>query len=238
MAAKTGRATAGKQVLAAVRAFSDDLLVDEERAFLDIDRGFRAALPAASKALDRSLARAGGNVSRLRSNTTLRNALLAGQREASERAAAVIGALYATAAGRAYDAIEKELVICEGTLGPRFKGTAAAAVSLVRDGDDTALTQWVQDTVGQDATQARDEFQRDVAAQISAESGGTADPARLVARILSEKPLGYRGHTGVGVWWRPASTLRATARGVSIGVANEVRMASMEAFNQVADARG
>lgn len=230
---KPRRADAGREVVRLADAFSARLLAEEEACFARIDREFRRPVSALQADLRARLAAVDGSVARLRSDLRLRELLVANARSAAEACGAHVMALGATAARMAFDSIQAELTWCERTLPAAYQGLAEEATSQARTAMDHTLggaaTEWAATATG-----AVSRFADQVVIQIAAEE----EPDRLMKRLFSETPAGLRGFGGRGVWWRTPSSLKDSARWVSIQTANRCRNSAMQAFNDRGAVRG
>lgn len=225
---RPARRSAGVDIRALAGRLSDRLLVEETRAFAEIDLAFMDGLTRAVVGFQShptvTMLVSPAFADRFERDT--RRALLATV-EAVER-------LVDRSVAAAVRSILKELTICEEAGPRRARGTAMKGATeagqdreaLVRD----ALASYQEgfDTV---AAAARIQALEQVGIVIAR----SESRAQLQDRLFSPTPLGVIGNGGRGVWWRTPATLKAMARARSIDAVNVTRLTAMRGMNAAAN---
>lgn len=224
----------GRQVRSLVEQFSDTLLAEEEKCFARIDAAFRSGVGDLPADVRSRLARVAGDPKRLKSETPLQNRILRGQQRSCEEAGEAARRLVEDSERLAYAAIGRELRVCEGTLGRRYRGLTAEAVQAAQE-QGASLVDASATDFAPAATAAIGRFRTQMLAQF----GRAADEREILARLFTESRVrGVRGFTSRGVWWWTPTDLKAEARAWSIKAANTARTEAMRQFNVLGAERG
>lgn len=214
---KVTKNRATREIRAAAGRLSAGLLGHENVAFAGIGRSF-ADIPEIRMR----------TVKGLRNNWDARTELVDAFRVCLFDAQEHVVRLSQLAAGRGLAAVKAELLWCERALPARYRGLTAEAASRVKTSGIAAGRVWVWRA---EVAQTPMWFQQALTHQL----GQAADMDELKQRLFSRTPAKIRGHAQTGVWWLPLSSITAAARAVSIGTANDVKVAVMTEFNRLAD---
>jgi hypothetical protein len=209
---------------------SDDLLVVEEAAFLDLGTSFDQATGNVN-AIVTTVLKQGVVAAQQRGNTKAR--YVAQLRSQCDRAIELGDGLFETTYDKALKAVGEQLGMIETTLTRKFRGVSDQGVT-------TVVHEIVDDVNAEYAVRVADTLI--VGAQswdleLQAE-GASTQGDRLVQRVLARSSVrGVVRHTGKGIWWKAFDTLVRDMRELSIGLSNQVTKRAIEGMNAAAEVR-
>lgn len=223
-------------MLALVERLSDDLLVEEQAAFVGIEMPFaqrqsevEAVTVAAVKR--RGLAALGADDVWLeRVSHLCGEAILAADQTTLD--------LHERTWDLTRESIEDQLLVCESSVPKRLSGVALDGCSRVdevrADLISEAARAWAEGRVT-----ALQTFGQEVARQVDmARLYDKANPDRTLGRFTSPDALHIQGCAGRGAWWRPVATLQRYARESAISLSNRIASVATTGMNEAAAARG
>jgi hypothetical protein len=232
LAGKADRRDAGRKVAEIAQAFSDSLLADEVSTFAVIDQRLRVKVDTARSAVLEAGRRVKGDVARLPSQAAMFATVVAQHRAGVAAGVPEVRGLARTASEKARGSIQRELFVCQTTLGGKYDGLAAESLKATR-GQTSASVEFYVGQYVMAAGAANDALEGLARQQVRA----AQSVEEVVERLFSPEPLRLPGNGGRGVWWQSTSTLHAAARHVAISVANQVRQDAMIAFDDIGSER-
>lgn len=233
MPRKLGRGAASRQVLSITAAFDDVLLGVENQAVADLGMELGAKVGPARREVERALVQYRSDVTKLRNASSMRTTVYGLHSAGLAAGIQIVGVLASEAVDASLKSLYQELLVCEATLAPRFKGLARVAVgygSTVSDEISSAGTAAYRAAV----TSAAPAFKGEMLLQIKAATDGD----ELLARLFSPVTVSARGFNRKGIWWSALAPLQSAARGVATESANLIRQSTFHVFNEVGRAHG
>lgn len=229
------RRSAGDGVLDLTERLSDDLLVEEHAAFIQIEVPFAARAEYIGRLTVAAIDKIGiPNMPTARRWRTLVMEEAAGCR--AEAGPALAG-LLERSADLALDSVDAQLRLCEETVSKKYAHITDEAIRFAEDQRD-AVMQQARIAFAAAEVQAGLQFATDLDEQVQMATLFDVDnPDRLAARMVHVEPLRAVGLSGRGVWWRQVATLQRHAREVSIAMVNLIIEAAMTGFNEAGNRR-
>lgn len=225
-----GRRSAGRRVVQAAERLSDAMLDAEEQCFDRLVRIVDDVAPEMEWHLRRWLGRGALIAS---NDRRMLDALAVLFVEVAEQSAVPIRALLEETADLTVVATARQLDACEASLAKRFEGVADAG-TVAAMGRRAGLVVEAADRYATIASERTSRGVPEVVEQLMYAALYEDDVDSMVARVVSPTRVGLLGRSGAGVLYGVVSTLKRAARGLSIGVSNELIEAGMGGFNAYA----
>jgi hypothetical protein len=229
---KLGRGAASRQVLAITAAFDDALLEVENQAVGELGVELGAKVGPARREVERALLQY-RDIAKLRNAASMRATVYGLHSAGLAAGIQIVGVLATETVDASLKSLYQELLVCESTLAPRFKGLARIAVgygSTVADEITSNATAAYRAAV----TASSPAFKGALLMQIKAATDGD----ELLARLFSPVTVSARGFNRKGVWWSALAPLQSTARIAATESANLIRQSTFHVFNEVGNAHG
>lgn len=236
MSPQRARRSAGNAVLALVERLSDDLLVEEQAAFVGIEVPFGQRQADVDAVIVSTLKRHGLDGLNEDGDWLARLSSMCG--EAILACDQAVLALHERAWDLTRESVQDQLLICEASAAKRMSGIAldgcASADEVRADLLSEATRGWAEGRVS-----ALQTLGYEVARQIDmAVLYDKASPDRTLGRFTSPDALHIQGCSGRGAWWRPVATLQRYARESAIALSNRITSVAVTGMNESAAARG
>lgn len=229
--ARLARRSAGEQVGALADRLSDDLLALEETTFDACDRTLGRAASAARSRYDAAW-RSGKDARAVSANAALLRDLTRMHSVAVQSCEKHVRALADEALRLSMGAVADELGLCEQSLANRYYGVADAAMALAGPAVQ-GLAEARMTAYADSAASARAAWLVDAKKQMMLSAQRDESQETAAQRLFRPDKNALLGNSGRGIWWRAVATLNGASRDVSIRLANQTRLAAMQAFNEV-----